>query len=120
MPQNRDRALELFGGNGTPTFWTGILGGQQEGESQLAYLLRTNKLPHRPEDVTPAYVERVTEQDVGSHLQALNTLMEIVNANSQSRGSYHASSGPHLDCSGTLGGSFASHNAVVALGGPSC
>jgi len=116
VPQNRERALQLFGGEGTTTFWSGLLGGQQKGESELAYLLRKNELPRRPEEVTPEYINAVMERDVSAHLEALNELMEMVNSDKGENG-FRSHPAPDWGCIGTFGGSSASFGAVDALGG---
>lgn len=99
VPEDRARALELFGGSGTTTFWNGLLGGQQKGESELAYLLRMNELPRHPEEVTADYVAKVQERDMGAHLEALDQFMDLVNANGESEG-IRSRPSPGMGCIG--------------------
>jgi hypothetical protein len=102
VPQDRARALELLGGSGQPTFWNGLLGGEQKGESDLAYLLRMNEIPRHPEEVNAAYISKIRERDMGAHLEALETLMETVNAN-QERAGVRSRPSPGFGCVGAMG-----------------
>lgn len=99
VPEDRARALESFGGSGTTTFWNGLLGGQQKGESELAYLLRMNELPRHPEEVTADYVAKIQERDMGAHLEALDEFMDLVNANEEREG-VRSRPSPGMGCIG--------------------
>lgn len=105
VQQDREQAMALFGG-ASP----GFMGLQGKKETTWAWLLRSNALPRRPEDVTQEYIDKVRDPQIAG---ALGIIVAILAAPMPASGG-----GGGMACLSTMPGP--SNNAVTALSGHSC